>query len=278
MRSLPLDARGTPRDAGACAPCGLARSTCHLPPPATPWRCVHASCYTNFSLSVPAGSVVDARGPALLLFVHISKTGGTSIMTWLDRLVRPPARLTASFRYGRPSCLFGLFPERFPRDQWKPRCGSAERPDWRTSRFAFEFHTWSSGIFLRRVVPQLEWLRSQYAERGGNIVVCTLLREPISHLLSYYTHLPPTDAATRRVLPLTIDRVRGARRMQQRALTGRPEFRGKSWTPRKERDCSVDLAASRAVLHWFDVVSLARPRLRTARTVARRTEPLLGCD
>lgn len=181
-------------------------------------------------------------------------------MAWLNHLVRPPARLTGVFRYGRPFCLLGLFPERFRhvrQHAWRAKCGRPLPPDWRTSRLAFEFHTWGLRVFRQHVRPQLAWLRQQYARAGGRVVVATLLREPASHLLSFYRMAPPLSG-TGALLPVSAV-LGGAGRLQQRLLVGRAALSGRSWRAREERPCGVDLAESRALLRDFDIVGVFEP-------------------
>ena len=233
--------------------------TCRPVPPTVGWDCAHNRCATaNLSHTVAT--------PSLLIFFHIAKTGGTSLMFVLDRLVRPPHRLTASFRYGRASCLLGLFPQRFPGARWQPRCGSPTPPDWRHAALAVEYHDWSSSLFTRKLRPQLGWLRAQYAAVGGRLVVATLLRDPSAHLLSWYRMAPPVAASMlapregtseppATVLPVEAV-LGGAARLQQRVLDGRRATAGPSWRARVERPCDVDLRRSRELLGDFDVVGL----------------------
>ena len=224
---------------------GAAR--CHAPPPANPAAYCHRGHGT-------CSSALNSTPPALLLFLHIEKTGGTTLSYWADRLVAPPHRLTSSYRYGRPNCLLALFPERWPGVTWRPGCGP--RPDWRLSRLSFEFHAWSARVFHARVRPALPWLRTQYAAHEGRVVAATLIREPVAHLLSVYRMWPAkkTDR-TRRVIPLS-DVLDGSRRLQLRALARRPWLPRGAWAARSERACEVDLADARALLDDLDVVGV----------------------
>jgi len=245
---------------GSDAGTSSTNGSCRAVPRTVGWDCAHNRCATaNLSHTVAT--------PSLLIFFHIAKTGGTSLMFVLDRLVRPPHRLTASFRYGRASCLLGLFPQRFRGARWRPRCGSPTPPDWRHAALAVEYHDWSSSLFTRKLRPQLGWLRAQYAAVGGRLVVATLLRDPAAHLLSWYRMAPPiaTAATSARatggggeppgVLPV-VAVLGGATRLQQRVLDGRRATAGAGWRARVERPCDVDLRRSRALLRDFDVVGL----------------------
>ena len=72
-------------------------------------------------------------------------------------------------------------------------CNGAQfsRPSWDQLQVAVEFHAYAKAFFQSTVVPRLGELRTLYEGAGGTVVVMTLLREPVSHLISVYQMWPP---------------------------------------------------------------------------------------
>ncbi len=190
--------------------------------------------------------------PSVILLFHIEKTGGSAVMKWLKRQLHPPARLTAVFSYTQSSCFFGLHADLFPQmaPRWREKqCGGATPPDWRRSRLAFEFHSYSKGFFARDVLPALGALRRRYAAANGTILTVTSIREPASHILSKYRMWPPRTAGRKHVVPLPDWLASGgAGGLQLNALLSEREARA---------DCG-DQARARARLGGFDVVGVTR--------------------
>lgn len=188
--------------------------------------------------------------PSLLLLYHIEKTGGSSVFRWLQRQMREPPRLTALFAYGQTSCFFAMHAELFPKMSYKWRarqCGGEVMPDWRTSRVAVQFHSYSKGFYNDHVLPVLPQLRARYAAAGGRVVTTTVLREPSSYLFSKYMMWPPHDRATGHViaLPLWLPQAEG---LQRTALL--------KAGPRAHTPGCTGLEESRARLRTFDVVGV----------------------
>ena len=79
--------------------------------------------------------------PSLLLFYHIDKTGGASVVSWLGKLVMgapqgEAPRLSALYTYGKSACATRLFPDVFGHSS----PSSCLWMDWRHSAVAVEFH------------------------------------------------------------------------------------------------------------------------------------------
>lgn len=169
--------------------------------------CIHPRCDPGTCCQL-AGSLRLAPpvAPSLLLFLHIEKTGGSTVMEWLARNVRPrdalARRLSMSVRYPDAECFmcdqFGLLDcGRSPACKAGSRnffmCNGAQfsRPSWDQLQVAVEFHAYAKAFFQSTVVPRLGELRALYEGAGGTVVVMTLLREPVSHLISVYQMWPP---------------------------------------------------------------------------------------
>ncbi len=68
-----------------------------------------------------------------------------------------------------------------------------EADAWQRFRVAIEFHSGTKEFFHEAISPQLQSLRQMYAARGGRMLTLTLLREPISHIISSWLMWPPAD-------------------------------------------------------------------------------------
>jgi len=189
-------------------------------------------------------------GPSVVLLYHIEKTGGSAVMKWLKRQTHAPSRLAAVYSYSQTSCFFALHADLFPgmEPRWRDKlCGGAAPLDWRSSKVAVEFHSYSKGFFLRSVLPALGALKRRYAEANGTVVAVTSIREPASHLLSKYRMWPPRTADRTHAVPLPAWLASGeAHSLQSRALLSeRPALPG----------CE-GLTEARALLGQFDLVGV----------------------
>lgn len=141
--------------------------------------------------------------PALLLLYHIEKTGGTSVMTWLEQnIVRKTPRLDAVVPYQESAAFicasFGGLLGRSCRDGMGrglticDRHAATPHASPLRARIAVEFHAmgWMA-FFLETVAPALPRLREVYAAAGGKVLTATVVREPLSHIFSAYRMWPP---------------------------------------------------------------------------------------
>jgi hypothetical protein len=134
--------------------------------------------------------------PVALIAYHMEKTGGSALMKWLHKYVKPEEpRLTSLWDYAHTFCFFGFYPGIFPTwsRHWEDRCapGSPGRLAWETSAVAVEFHAYTMRRFWDTLVPRLPQLRALYRERNGSLVTFTLIRDPAAHILSTYRMWPP---------------------------------------------------------------------------------------
>ena len=203
-------------------------------------------------------------GPSVVLLYHIEKTGGSAVMKWLKRQTHAPSRLAAVYSYSQTSCFFALHADLFPgmEPRWRDKlCGGAAPLDWRSSKVAVEFHSYSKGFFLRSVLPALGALRRRYAEANGTVVAVTSIREPASHLLSKYRMWPPRTADRTHAVPLPAWLASGeAHSLQSRALLSeRPALPG----------CE-GLTEARAAAGGGDASTTRPPHVRDTSTTCPR--------
>jgi len=171
------------------------------------------------------------RSSTMVLFLHVAKTGGTSLVDWAHRRSRgargqkrsrsrqrgqappqPDADDEEPFfdkvvRYGCAPCyLCAYFSQLLPCDA-AMACSdpmdvkaAEEAPDaWRRKRVFVEFHApGTSAFYINLISPRLPPLRDLYLrQERGMALALTLLREPVAHMLSCWRFRPPTCGATR---------------------------------------------------------------------------------
>jgi len=129
--------------------------------------------------------------PRAVLFFHIHKCGGASVVHWLSR--HNPA-FTVKLDYRLSEIFLGIHHQHFPRfrklrEKW-------DLPDWQNESIFVEFHSWSLGFYVHDVLPQLQALRAAYRAAGGRLVAFTVLREPRTHITSFYEMWPQYMCAT----------------------------------------------------------------------------------
>uniref|UniRef100_A0A7S0LV35 Sulfotransferase domain-containing protein n=1 Tax=Coccolithus braarudii TaxID=221442 RepID=A0A7S0LV35_9EUKA len=122
--------------------------------------------------------------PVALLYFHVGKCAGGSVVNWLER---QNPRFTMKLAYGMAPLFLGLFPAHFPTHA---RRWGTSRPDWRNESIFVEFHAWAEGFYLVDVLPELSDLRAEYRAVGGRLVTFTTLRDPASHIISFYEMWP----------------------------------------------------------------------------------------
>ena len=173
--------------------------------------------YETAALPSTVSTASQRRPPALLLYGHVEKTGGTSVRDWLQRRARAgdldlfvPYMFSACFMFTRFAAAVGATTAEIARCGGRSRFASmfdlkgppnggvvgasrnASSVDWRTARIAVEFHgDPTMGTFVGRVLPNLAALRWRYADRGGTVLSMVALREPIAHLRSSFRMWPP---------------------------------------------------------------------------------------
>jgi hypothetical protein len=217
--------------------------------------------------------------PVALIAYHMEKTGGSALMKWLHKHVRPEQpRLTSLFDYAHTFCFFGLYPDIFPTwsKHWEERCapGAPALVPWQTSAVAVEFHAYNKRRFWESLEPMLPQLRQKYRERNGSLVTFTLIRDPAAHILSTYRMWPPQlgSGADKHAKPL-VQWLRVASGLQVATLCIRVRNR-RTLGYHNPEGCSSMLNESRRRLTIFDV---AGP-MACMRSVFRGLSHLMGWD
>ena len=147
---------------------------------------------------VPRRSVVAWGGrfpmtepelPAAFLFLHLEKTGGTSVRTWLalnqdTSRFQEPARL----QLVSPDCFEALT---LDTGRVRDACPGPVQPvAWDRSITAVEYH---SGGAKAQFWRHVDHARSLYAKAGGRFLTAVLLQEPVAQAVSFYRYWPPTE-------------------------------------------------------------------------------------
>ena len=255
------------------------------------------SAYTYETAAVDVPTRRRARAPWLLLFVHIERTGGTSLQTWLQQRASTgdldlyvPPRVAECF-------LVERFPAAFNATQGTT-CGThsegldracisrgrnASTVDWRKSRIAVALGIHADASFLRRVLPSLGQLRERYAERHGTVLTLTLVREPLAFMASAIRTRAPCHEADparlRACIAALADTAAGVAGAQSRRLALlQPRSAWSATAPPRpwpwhdtgaHRDgCSETASAGQAALAALDLAAPTGCLLPLLRTVA----------
>lgn len=118
--------------------------------------------------------------PRALIYYHIPKCAGGSIVYWM---LRHNPMISLKLDYTRSHLFYGLH-----YDPWK---GNFPRPDWKKTRVAVEYHYYSMKAYIENIVPVLNKLRKKYILLNGSLTTFTTVRNPISVIKSWYMMWPP---------------------------------------------------------------------------------------
>jgi len=138
-------------------------------------------------------SPVQPPAMHILLFVHIPKTGGSSLSFWVRSRLR-----VHHFSYRFSECflcsshhghVFASLCKLFKTSICKRGRVWPLPPE--ASVFV-EFHSNKVMQFWTTVAPRIEALRAVHEPNGGSVKIMTLLREPRAQIVSYYQMWPPT--------------------------------------------------------------------------------------
>ena len=134
----------------------------------------------------------NATTPVAVIFFHIGKCGGGSIMQWL----RKSPGFTLRLDYTRSRLFIALHQDLFTdiHAPWELNGGKTRvgrRPHWRSTSVAVEYHAGAQRIFWQHVHGVLPRLRERYASAGGRLVMLTTVRDPASMIVSWYRQWPP---------------------------------------------------------------------------------------
>ena len=188
--------------AAASRPVGTIARTCLRMSPPRDLPAVRPKIYLPTGPARYSGLEVDT--PFLFLFYHVEKTAGSAVMKWLHKLVSThdrnlgnlTPRLTSLYDFTHTSCLLSQHGDLFPgyAKLWdERRCSVPHPPPWQRSATAAEFHAYTKKRYWEDFVPVLPQLRAKYAAVNGTVITVTLLREPISHIMSAYKMWPPSQ-------------------------------------------------------------------------------------
>lgn len=212
--------------------------------------------------------------PIAVLFYHIGKTGGGSIVNYLLR--RNP-RFNLKLDYSRSRLFIGLHADIFSDSKlaaWSLPGGTSAgpRPGWEHTRVAVQYHDRALGTFWATVEPKLNLLRQRYAAMGGKLVVVTTIREPMSHIVSWYRQWPGR-LPDRTIAPFR-DWVVNASGLITRALTYGPNYgSAKIWhatrVPYFACPANVVARAMQRMFSTFDVIGDVQDVGWTLRTIVR---------
>ena len=134
-------------------------------------------------------------GPTAVLFFHIGKCGGGSVMQWL---MRGNPGFTLRLDHWKSRLFLALHHDleesNLKATPWQlngGRVATGLRPDWRHTSVVVEYHSRDTQKeFWQDVLPLLPALRRRYERAGGRLLVLTAVRDPAAHIVSWYRQWP----------------------------------------------------------------------------------------
>jgi hypothetical protein len=141
-------------------------------------------CKSRYALAGPKAFNLSAVNHSLLIFVHVAKTGGSTVTAAMSMYVASPSSIPC-VRLAQRGC---------------------DRTDaWRRRHIFLAFHD-GRRVFGPAITPQLPALRSLYRRSGGRLVVWTNVRQVIGRTFSHYYMVRALLCVFRRA-PLHLTRV-----------------------------------------------------------------------
>ena len=128
--------------------------------------------------------------PRALIYYHIPKTGGGSIVYWM---LRHNPRFSLKLDYTRSH----LFKELIT-DKWS---GPSPTPRWQHTAVAVEYHYYTMREYTRSILPRIRELRTMYSSANGSLTAFTTLQYPVAHIKSWYMMWPPRINNRRTLIP-----------------------------------------------------------------------------
>lgn len=156
---------------------------------------------------------VLTQHPFALLYLHIDKCAGSSIVYWM---IRHNPYLTLKLDFTN-ACIFNNIQSKIhdesnnqknQKNQSKNQKNQSKNKnqrkthdnckhkymnrlniaqiDWKSSRIAVEYHSGMSGYFINKIVPYIDTLKSNYKNANGKLLTFTVLRNPLMQIESYY--------------------------------------------------------------------------------------------
>ena len=133
--------------------------------------------------------------PFALLYFHIPKCGGGSVVYWL---LRHNPQFSLKLDYVKSKMFFEMHPDIFGANRWT---GPAPAPNWLRTRLAVEYHA-STERMYHYIIPRLRALKAKYRAGRGRLVTFTTIVEPLSVVKSFYQMWPPRS--NRSLVPLRV--------------------------------------------------------------------------
>ena len=197
-------------------------------------------------------------------------------------LTRRQPLFNLKLEYGRSRLFLSLHAEYFKQRGLKENDvrwelpGAAfigQRPSWKHTAVAVQYHDRGHGTFWQTVVPALPELRERYVKSGGKLLVVASVREPLSMIISWYRQWP-ARLPNRTIAPFR-DFLANASGLLTRALTYGPHYGpSKIWHTTRVPyfACPEPLAAlaRHRLLSTFDLVGDVADLGWTLRTLILR--------
>mmetsp|Transcript_10037 Transcript_10037/g.31794 ORF Transcript_10037/g.31794 Transcript_10037/m.31794 type:complete len:376 (-) Transcript_10037:126-1253(-) len=140
--------------------------------------------------------------PRALIFFHVPKCGGTTVVRWMTRH-NPEFTLKLSSTMSTARLFLSLHSDIFSATgsslharrenkslEWPASAGP--RPRWEEASVGVEVHSQHAWVW-HRIEAKLQPLRERYARVNGRLLTLILLRPPEAQLPSLYRQQPPVN-------------------------------------------------------------------------------------
>lgn len=121
--------------------------------------------------------------PFALLYFHIPKCGGGSVVYWM---MRHNQMFSLKLDYTHSKLFMEMHPDIFSA-KWS---GPMPVPVWKYVRVAVEYHA-STERMYHYLIPRLRSLKAKYRAGRGRLVTFTTIVDPITVIKSFYQMWPP---------------------------------------------------------------------------------------
>ena len=238
---------------------------------------------------------VDLPAPRLLLFYHSHKAAGTTMTGWLGRMLRQ-GLLDGHVIFQAAQCyLCGQFGEllrcapgcdEYARARRLGKPSVFEGGAWARTRVSVELHTPAGQqLLFQTVLPHLAALRRRYTDHGGEVVLVTTAREPLSWIFSVWRMWPPRRRAGK-AEPLSLAmpfprwalQMRGAQAAQFVLLNTREEPQRVVECHAAPEQCAPQSTPTPGGATHRRGAAAHAPRLRSAIRFQPSVHSLLGCE
>ena len=122
--------------------------------------------------------------PFALLYFHVPKCGGASVLYWM---LRHNQQFSLKLDYTQSKLFMQMHSDIFAGAKWS---GPPPVPNWKHVNVAAEYHASTERLY-HYMIPRLRKLRAKYRSVAGRMVTFITIVDPITVIKSFYQMWPP---------------------------------------------------------------------------------------